>query len=81
MVRGKQEKNQESREVATLRLNVENSHFALRAMEKELEESLAQLQGIIPPKDFLQVVARCTNLRKQAVAACLQASLRAQKQP
>ena len=70
----------ENRELATLRTNVENSHFALQSMEDELDVSLLALQAQIPAEEFLKVVQRCLNLRKQAMAACLQASMRAAAQ-
>lgn len=70
----------EDKKITTLRTNVENSHFALDAMEVELEEMLARLQQLIPPEEFLPVVARCLNLKKQAIAACIAATTRAMPQ-
>jgi hypothetical protein len=67
------------KQIETLRTNVENSHFAVDALELQLEDDLKRLKDILPQDEFLKLVARCLNLKKQALTACLQASARSIK--
>ncbi len=63
---------------ATLRYTVEQAHLGVRALESELEEALAAAKPQLSDEDFLKLVSRALNLKKQALVACLQAVQRAQ---
>ncbi len=72
----------EKKEISTLRFNVENTFIAVQALELQLEQDLAAAKPLVGEEEFLKLVARCLNLRKQALVACLQAAQRAsQPQP
>jgi hypothetical protein len=70
-------KLQESKELSTLRFNVENTLLAVQALEMQLEQDLANVKPFLGEEEFLKVLSRCLNLRKQAMIACLQATQRA----
>jgi|JI10StandDraft_1071094.scaffolds.fasta_scaffold4055030_1 N-dimethylarginine dimethylaminohydrolase len=59
-----------------MRFNVENALLAVNALEEQLEHDLEKLKTALSEKEFLTLMQRCLNLRKQALIACLQAAQR-----
>lgn len=67
--------------ITALRFSVEQTALGVDALELELETQLRQAKFMLPEADFLKVLARVLNLKKQALAACVQAVERANSVP